>query len=191
MQGEWVEAGGVHRFVRRWGPNDGQPAVFLHSLGPAASGALIGVGIRPLADAGYAVAAPDGPGFGQSPPVPAEDYAVDRLAELNWSVADALGWGRLVLGGHSWGGAIAVHMARARPDRVRGLVLVDSGHLDYDDAPIGQLNATLDELTAEAETQRHRAADRAGVASDLELPVDDPVVDAFLEGTMTMGRAAS
>jgi len=188
MRGEWIDAGTTRLYVRRWGPSDGQPVVFFHSLGPAASGALIDVGVGRLADAGYAIAAPDMPGFGQSPPLEADNYAVDRLARLGLALADRLGWERFVLGGHSWGGSVAVHLAAAAPERVRALVLVDSGHLDYGDDPSVDPSETLEDIILRQEERRHRAADRAGVARDLALAVDDPVVDSFLEGTMDDGE---
>jgi pimeloyl-ACP methyl ester carboxylesterase len=37
--------------------------------------------------------------------------------------------------GHSWGGTIMTAFAGAHPERVAGLVLVDSGQMDYQDAP--------------------------------------------------------
>ncbi len=188
MRGEEVEAAGTRLYVRRWGPDGGSPLLFLHSLGPAASGALLGPGVGPLADAGYEVAAPDAPGFGQSPALPPDRYEAARLADLAWGVADALGWERLILSGHSWGGSVAIHAAAAQPERVRALVLVDSGHLDYVDQPGATLDETLHDLTAKADAARIRTRDRASVATDLELPIDDPVVDAFLEGLTDDGR---
>ena len=189
MRAEWVELGGERAsYVRRWGPDDGRPLLFLHSLGPAASGALLGPGVGPLVDAGFAIAAPDHPGFGESPPIDAAEYAVPRLADRAWQIADALGWPELVLSGHSWGGSMAVHAAAARPERVQALVLVDSGHLDYADQPGVGLDKSLESLSEEAEAARRRAPNRAGVAKDLELDVDDPVVDAFLEGMQDDGE---
>lgn len=187
MRGETMQVAGTSLYVRRWGPPDGRPLLFLHSLGPAASGALIDVGVGPIADAGWAIAAPDQPGFGRSPALGPEAYQAAPLVELGWALADRLGWDRLVLGGHSWGGVIAVHMAAARPERVKALLLVDSGHVDYADDPSANPSATLDELIEESAARVHRAPDRAGVARDLELPVDDPVVESFLEGTMDDG----
>ena len=187
MRNEWLEAGGRQVHVRRWGPEEGPPFLFLHSLGPAASGALLGPGIEPVAEAGYAVAAPDAPGFGRTPPFEPDAYTAAGLAAHAWNVADALGWDKLVLSGHSWGGSQAVHAAVARPERVRALVLVDSGHLDYAESPNADLTKSLDELSEEADAARRRAPDRPGVARDLELPVDDPVVTAFLEGMMDDG----
>jgi pimeloyl-ACP methyl ester carboxylesterase len=182
MRGDWVEVRSTRVHVRRWGPDGGRPLLFLHSLGPAASGALLWPGIGPLVDAGFSIAAPDQPGFGETPPLEADGYTAARLVELGWSVADALGWDRPVLSGHSWGGSIAIHMAAARPQRVDALVLVDSGHLDYAGQPGANLEETLDQLTANAEAARRRAPDRASVAGDLELPIDDPVVDAYMAG---------
>jgi pimeloyl-ACP methyl ester carboxylesterase len=188
MRSEWLELDGERVYVRRWGPDNGRPLLFLHSLGPAASGALLGPGIGPLADAGFAIAAPDHPGFGQSPPIDSDAYAVPRLADRAWQIADALGWRELVLSGHSWGGSIAMHAAAARPDRVQALVLVDSGHLDYADSPGAGIDKSLEALSAEAEAARRRAHDRADIAKDLELDVDDAVVTAFLEGMMDDGE---
>ena len=177
-----LDAGGFPVHVRRWGPADGRPLLFFHSLGPAASAALLGPGVGALAEAGWSIAGPDMPGFGRTPPIDAAAYAVPGLTALAWGVADALGWREVVLAGHSWGGAVAIHAAAAHPERVRALVLVDSGHLDYADSPGADLSASLDKLASEAEAARRRAPDRAGVARDLELPVDDPVIMAFMEG---------
>jgi lipase len=187
MQNETIDAGGVTLNVRRWGPTGGSPLLFLHSLGPASSAALAGVGFGPLADAGWSIAAPDMPGFGRSPVIEPDGYATERLAALSWSLADGLGWRDLVLGGHSWGGANAIHAAAAHPERTLALVLVDSGHIDYADAPGADLASSMDELIEQTEAGRLRAPDRAGVASDLELPIDDPVVDAFMEGLVDDG----
>jgi pimeloyl-ACP methyl ester carboxylesterase len=173
-------AGGLS--VRRWGGEDGQPLLFLHSLGPASSAAFLGLGVQPLVDAGYAVAAPDLPGYGGSAPVSADEYAVPALAERAAALGDELGWARFVLVGHSWGGAIACHLAAAHPDRIRALVLVDSGHLDYADTPGADLDAGLDDLVARGEERRLRLPDRAAVVDFLEVSEDDPLVDAFLEG---------
>ena len=188
MNGAFLDVGSTRLYVRRWGPGTGKPFLFFHSLGPAASAALIHVGMGPLADDGYAVAAPDMPGFGESPAVPAQAYEVPRLLELGIGLADALGWDRFVLGGHSWGGAIAIHLAAAHPERVRALVLVDSGHIDYANDPNGDINASLEEMIEQGEARRIRAKDRAQVATDLELDIDDPVVDSFMAGLMDDGE---
>jgi pimeloyl-ACP methyl ester carboxylesterase len=54
-----------------------------------------------------------------------------------------------VLSGHSWGGTIAITAAARRPGDVAGLVLFDSGHIDYCDVPDARPEATIEELIAE------------------------------------------
>jgi pimeloyl-ACP methyl ester carboxylesterase len=174
-------------FVRRWGTRGGQPILFLHSLGPASSAAFLGLAAGPLEDAGYDVAAPDLPGYGGSPPIPVDGYAVPSLAELVVRLAEDLGWERFVLVGHSWGGAIACHVAAAHPGRVRALVLVDSGHLDYADTPGADLSASIEDLVAEGDERRLRLPDRSAVVDMLDVEPDDVLVDAFLEGMEPAG----
>lgn len=188
MQQVPIQVGGTTFNLRRWGAPDGVPMLFLHSLGSSSTAAFLGLGVQPLADAGYAVAAPDMPGFGGTPPLPSADYEIPRLAARMWSLAEALGWDRLVLAGHSWGGSVAVHMSEAAPERVRALVLVDSGHLDYGETPDADLGASLEGMTAEAEAERLRLPDRATLVRELDVADDDPIVDAFLEGMMDDGE---
>jgi pimeloyl-ACP methyl ester carboxylesterase len=176
---------GVPLYVRRWGVRGGVPLLFLHSLGPASSAAFLGLAVGPLEAAGYDVAAPDLPGYGGSPPVVHDGYAVPVLAELMGRLADDLGWSRFVLVGHSWGGAIACHLAAARPDRIRALVLVDSGHLDYANTPGADLSASIDDLVAEGDERRLRLPDRDAVVDLLQVEPRDPLVEAFLEGMET------
>lgn len=182
MKGHDHTVGDARLFVRRWGTRGGTPLLFLHALGPASSAAFLGLGVGPLEDAGYDVAAPDLPGYGGSPPIAPDDYAVPALAELVAGLADDLGWECFVLGGHSWGGAIACHLAAAYPHRVRALVLVDSGHLDYADTPGADLDATVEDLVAEGDERRLRLPDREAVVDMLDTDPDDVLVDAFLEG---------
>jgi pimeloyl-ACP methyl ester carboxylesterase len=177
-----LTVGSTTLYVRRWGEPGGRPLLFLHALGPASSAAFLGLGVQPLVDAGFDVAAPDLPGYGGSPPLDPDDYAVSRLATLMVELAGTLDWPRFDLVGHSWGGAIACHLAAAYPELVHSLVLVDSGHLDYAETPGVDLDSTIEELCEAAEAGRLRLPDREHVAELIGTDVDDVLVDAFLEG---------
>lgn len=52
-------------------------------------------------------------------------FTVERHVADAVAVLDALGIGRAVVLGHSWGGHLALHFALAHPERMAGLVLVD------------------------------------------------------------------
>ncbi len=53
-------------------------------------------------------------------PLTVDGHVADAIAVL-----DSLGVDRAVVLGHSWGGYLALNLARSHPDRVAGLVLVD------------------------------------------------------------------
>ncbi|MFL5954958.1 MAG: alpha/beta fold hydrolase [Gaiellaceae bacterium] len=152
-------------YVHEWGRRDDVPLVFWHALGADASGAELREVAPVLADAGFHVLAVDGPGFGRSPALSAERYRLAALAELLGELIDEREFERPVLMGHSWGGAIVVKYAGARPDDVRALVLLDSGHIDY-----GALPGTAAQLAASPPSDAGSMA-RHGLA--------DPVSDAW------------
>lgn len=133
-----VRVGTTALFVREWGPsNDSNaiPLVFWHALGSATSGEYLAE-IAPLlvAQHGLRVVAPDAPGFGRSPAVDRRGYDPERCADLLAALIRELGLSRPILAGHSWGGVVTSLLAARPGTAIRGLVLLDSGHLDYPDA---------------------------------------------------------
>jgi len=84
--------------------------------------------ILPLTQSGFRVIAFDNRGFGFSDKPP-QGYSNEAYVNLLFDLLDSLGVSEAVLVGHSMGGAIAAEAALDRPDRVRGLVLVDAAGL--------------------------------------------------------------
>jgi proline iminopeptidase len=70
----------------------------------------------------------DQPGTGQSYPVgPGETVTVRDVLEAMRAVQAALGWERIAILGHSWGGYLAMAFALEYPDATESVVLIDSG----------------------------------------------------------------
>jgi pimeloyl-ACP methyl ester carboxylesterase len=82
-----------------------------------------------LAERGWHAVAPDLRGHGRSDhPTSAEGYSLKIMAADVVALADALGWDRFVLLGHSMGGAVAQYVALDHPERLDGLVLAGTFH---------------------------------------------------------------
>ncbi len=77
-------------------------------------------------------------GMGESDPASGADYTVEGFAGDVAAVAEGLGLSRFILVGHSFGGAVVAAYAGAHPERLAGLVFVDSAG-DLSGAPAGQL----------------------------------------------------
>ena len=91
---------------------------------------------------GRHVVAPDLRGHGASEqPAGADSYSLKAFAGDVIALADALGWERFTLLGHSMGGMVAQVAALEIPDRLDGLVLMDTSH-----GPIGGIDLDLLEL---------------------------------------------
>jgi 3-oxoadipate enol-lactonase len=138
--------------------------------------------LDPLAARGWHAVAPDHRGHGSSSK-PASDnaYSFSILADDMLGLADALGWDRFALLGHSMGGMVAQVMAVEAPQRLTGLVLMDTGHgpvegLDADlaaaavaivrDSGIDVLVEIMKEHTSPLDTPAHQRllAERPGYA---------------------------
>jgi pimeloyl-ACP methyl ester carboxylesterase len=68
---------------------------------------------------------PDFPGFGGGP-LPDGEPSLDALADAVVTRLDALGLDRVVLGGTSMGGYATMALLRRNPERVSGVVLIDT-----------------------------------------------------------------
>lgn len=87
-------------------------------------------------------AAFDRRGHGRSEPPRNGSFALTQTAEDIGATADALGWRRFVLAGHSGGALAAYTFAGEHPARIAGLILVDSAP-DPAALPAGTLERTL------------------------------------------------
>jgi pimeloyl-ACP methyl ester carboxylesterase len=121
-----VEVGEVQLAVTEAGQG-GRPMLLVH--GYTGSRTDFEDFFEPLAETGWHVVAPDLRGHGDSSkPTEESAYDYDLFAGDLLGLADALGWDRFVLLGHSMGGMIAQVLTLAAPPRVGALVLMDTGH---------------------------------------------------------------
>lgn len=120
---ETLEVCGLPLVVRRGGT--GPVVVCLHATG---HGARDFDRLASRLGGRFTFIALDWPGQGQSPREAAPASA-ERYAELAGGLLEALDLREVILLGNSIGGAAAIFCAANRPDRVRGLVLCNSGGL--------------------------------------------------------------
>lgn len=123
-----IRTNGVELSVHLAGPQDGLPLLLLHGW-PELAHSWKPV-FPALAQAGFRLIAPDLRGFGASDaPKDAAGYAIDAvLADLT-GLLDALEIEKAVWAGHDWGGIIAWHGAMLVPERVSGVIGVNTPHL--------------------------------------------------------------
>lgn len=109
---------------------EGEPLILMHGGGPGAS-ALANYRDNLEAFAGFRVILPDQPGFGGSYRPTEADLDERSITEITvdamYQVLDALGVETFFLLGNSLGGAAALAMAIAQPQRVAKLVLMAPG----------------------------------------------------------------
>lgn len=124
---QWVQAGPHRLAYREAGPPDGTVVLLLHGL--ASDADTWELALETLAAQGLRAVALDLVGHGESDKPGDCGYLLDDFALSLRDFLDALGLERVVLGGHSFGGAIAVHFATRYRERLSHLVLVSAGGL--------------------------------------------------------------
>ena len=149
MRERFVDAGGLKLCVCEWGPGNGPTVLCLHGI--LDQGLLWGPVARRLAEDGFHVVAPDLRGHGRSDHVgPGGSYhLIDFVADadvlLRWCKSRPV-----TLVGHSLGAAVAAELARARPESINRLVLIEPPLQAEDNRPpaAGRLGAYLDQLAS-------------------------------------------
>ncbi|WP_224961747.1 alpha/beta fold hydrolase [Geomonas subterranea] len=115
--------------------------------------------LKPIAEAGYRVIAPDLRGFGASD-APAGGYSMDRFADDIIALLDSLNIEQAVVGGMSMGGYILMNLLERYPDRVRAACFI----------------ATRSNADDEAGRERRKA-----MAAEAERLGANPVIKIFAE----------
>ena len=110
----------VHHQVKGEGPD----VVLIHGI--TSTMAIWYTKVIPALASDYRVAAYDLRGHGYSGMTPTGYSSADMAGDL-LALMGHVGMERARLVGHSFGGSIALHRALLHPDRVAGVVLVDTG----------------------------------------------------------------
>lgn len=87
----------------------------------------------------YRVLLPDLPGYGKSQPFADGNFDLERMQKTVFAMADAEGFDKFSVVGHSMGGYTALAMMEAQPKRLKGISLFHStAHGDSDEKKKGR-----------------------------------------------------
>lgn len=128
-----------------------------------------------LADSGWHAVAADLRGHGSSSKPGAESaYTFELMAGDMLGLADAHGWDRFVLLGHSMGGMVAQFMACEAPSRLDGLILMDTSHRALDNLDPGLVDAAASIVRSDG------MAALAAILAEQQGPLDTPANQRLL-----------
>jgi len=135
-----IRSNGIDMAVYEMGPKDGFPVVLCHGFPELAYSWRHQ--LPALAKAGYRAIAPDQRGYGRtSRPDAVQDYDMAHLTGDLTGLLDALGLKKAVFAGHDWGGIVVWQMPVYHPDRVAGVIGVNTPFLHFPMDPIDALRA--------------------------------------------------
>lgn len=177
--------GNVRLEVLDWG-GSGRPVVLLAGLGNAAH---VYDQFAPKLTRDYHVYGITRRGFGASS-APTSGYAADRLGDDVLAVLDTLALNRPVLVGHSIAGEELSSIGSRYPERVSGLVYLESGYAyAYYDREHGDLSVDLAELRRKLDGFLTTAAKGQAATKALIDELLDTDLPMFESGLRAMQRA--
>lgn len=131
--GDGIDVGGVRTNYHDVGA--GSPVLLVHGSGPGVSAWANWRLTLPALAERFRVVAPDLPGFGYTEQVPGAKYDLAAWTAHLLAFLDALGLEKISVIGNSFGGALALSVATAHPDRVDRLVLMGSVGVPFELTP--------------------------------------------------------
>src|SRR5271166_3740375 len=158
---QFAQANGVRLAFYDAGPRD-DPTPFLLCHGFPEIAFTWRRQIKGLSEAGFRAIALDQRGYGASDrPPEVEAYSIDRLAGDLVGLLDHLKIDKAIIVGHDWGGYVVWETALRYPDRVAGVVSLNSPHVKRAPAdPIAMLRARFGDRMYIVRFQDGREPDR-------------------------------
>jgi pimeloyl-ACP methyl ester carboxylesterase len=126
VHSRYVKTNGIRLYCLEAGPVDGPLVLLMHGFPELAYSWRHQMDA--LGEAGFHVVAPDLPGYGRSDK-PDVTYDVDWINACLMGVVDAMGAEQVVIAGHDWGGILVWTMARQYPERIAGVIGVNTPDL--------------------------------------------------------------
>lgn len=124
----YVNTNGIRMAVYEQGPKNGVPVVMCHGFPEIAYSWRHQ--LPAIAGAGFRAIAPDMRGYGYTGGPKGKDavplYDVAHLTDDLAGLLDALGLDKAIFAGHDWGGIVVWQMALRHPDRVAGVIGVNT-----------------------------------------------------------------
>lgn len=132
-QGKFIDVEGINTHYHEDG--QGEALLLIHGSGPGVSAWANWRLVFPILSKHYHLYAPDVVGFGYSDRPEDIEYGIDVWAEHMINFLEAVNEKKVSIIGNSFGGAIALHVAKRRPDLINKLILMGSVGIDHPIAP--------------------------------------------------------
>jgi len=127
LEHSYIETNGIRLHVVQAGPQSGTPVVLLHGF--PEFWYCWRLQIPTLVEAGCRVIVPDQRGYNLSDkPEGVKAFSMDELVNDVIGLIDALGYEKVNLVGHDWGGAVAWVVANQHPERLHRLGILNVPH---------------------------------------------------------------
>jgi 2-hydroxymuconate-semialdehyde hydrolase len=128
-QGKFIDVKGINTHYHEDGK--GEALLLIHGSGPGVSAWANWRLVFPILSQQYHLYAPDVVGFGYSDRPEGIEYGIDVWADHMINFLEAVNEKKVSIIGNSFGGAIALHIAKRRPDLINKLILMGSMGVDH------------------------------------------------------------
>ncbi|WP_102349521.1 alpha/beta fold hydrolase [Bacillus sp. Marseille-P3661] len=129
QDGKYIDVNGVNTHYHEDGQGD--VVLLIHGSGPGVSAWANWRLLFPILSQQFHLYAPDVVGFGYTDRPEGIQYSIDVWADHMIDFVETVGEKKVSIIGNSFGGAIALHVAKKRPDLIDKLILMGSVGIDH------------------------------------------------------------
>ena len=187
-----VTVGSIEMTISEAGAG-GRPLFLVHGF--TGSRHDFDMALERLAADGWHAVSPDLRGHGESSqPDTEDDYSLDHFADDLVALADALGFDRFTILGHSMGGMITGHLVLRAPERVEAVIFMDTSHgplhVDPDLVELGVAVARAEGIDVVADVMGMSNDGPLATEANRRLTAENPDYAAYGDRNLRASSAA-